>query len=345
MATTKKKTKKKTKRKLVRRTREGQEAVATASGGDFDRLYKEGLKTWTPKGEGKYKIRILPAGWGDEDNPPDFWGVKVWVHPSLGPDNRDAYICPNKTNGDPCPICDAINEAKRTGSIPPRDTEAGRKHWANQVKPYERVLAYVLVRSDSDIDDEGVDAVRLFPMAPSLAKAIAQQGEDPDDGEVLYLDDLEDGYDLTFKREGTGMKTRYGGVQLSRKSTAADDEDDVLDDLEGFVVENALPEAFIVQTADYLDSVFNGTAGTASADEEDDEIEEEEEEEEETKPARRSRRSRASDEEEEDEDEDESDDLDEDEEEEVEDEEPEGTKAKIRKGLRRTRRDQDEDED
>src|ERR1700693_6132381 len=74
---------------------------AEQTGSRFDSPFIDRFDTFRPK-VGDNLIRILPPTWDDHDH----YGFDIWVHSYIGPDNG-TYLCLNKMQNKPCPICKA----------------------------------------------------------------------------------------------------------------------------------------------------------------------------------------------------------------------------------------------
>lgn len=296
-----------------------QKRAAKASTGGRDGFIKEGIKFFKPA-DGDNTIRIIPPTWEDADH----YGYDVHVHYNIGPDNA-AYACLEKMKGKSCPICEESRKARNEG-----DEEHEKMY-----RPTRRVLIYLV---DREKEKEGL---KVWPMGVNLDKDLSKLMEDKRTGEIYSIDDPEDGFDVSFTKEGQMLNTKYVGVQIARKPSPLD-HDDALD----YAQDNPLPEIIQYYDYDHIKLAFTGEGGDDSDEEEspkkrkqkeepksskkaskpvkdeeedeDDDIpfdEDEEDEEEEKKPAKKSSKKVV---EEEDEEEEEDDEEEEDEEEEDE---------------------------
>lgn len=211
---------------------------ANRKGREFDSFLKEGVKTFTPK-EGDNVVRFLPPGWKD----PDHYGFTVFVHFNIGPDNG-AYLCLRKMRNEPCPCCEEFDRAEKEGD----------KEYAASIKVSERVLAYII---DRDKESEGA---MLWSMSWSMDRDISACTVDKRSGDVLALDDPDNGYDVEFTREGKGLKTKYIGVKVARRESDLGD-DSLLD----FVRENPIPDLLLYHDYDYISNVFGGKSGSSGS--------------------------------------------------------------------------------
>lgn len=222
--------------------------------GDFDNPLKGDVKSFKAA-DGKNRVRILPRTWDDDDGP-RHWGLEVWVHYGIGADNS-AYLCLKKMKGERCPICEERERLAAEG-----DEDAAR-----EIRPVKRIIAYAIDRKN---EDEG-PMVWWMP-AHKIAAEVADRSDDPDTGKLLKIDHPEKGYDVTFRKSGSGMKTQYTGVDVARRSSPISDDPDEMDDWLEQISEAPLPSLLNYYDAAYLEDVFGGTASRPDdADDEDDE--------------------------------------------------------------------------
>ena len=242
---------------------------AEQTGGRFDSIFKQGFDTFRPKA-GDNLIRILPPTWDDQDH----YGYDVWVHKFIGPDNSN-YLCPRKMKGEYCPICAAAEEAK----------EAGEVDEAKALQPSQQVVTWVL---DRDEDPTPL----LYSISWMADRDIASLCQNKRTGKVLLIDHPDEGYDVTIKRHGQGLKTRYN-YAIDRDQTSIDDDPDVQDEILEYIQDNPIPDVLHFYDSSYLEKVLDG-----SSQERDPDLDEDEDEDEDEKPRRRRRRTKDEDEDE-----------------------------------------------
>jgi len=116
---------------------------------------------------GKAKIDIVPYVAGKRN--PDaeegmlYWKMVFWVHRNIGP-NRDTVVCPAKTIGKPCPICEEYNRQMRTN---PDDEEYKQ---IQELKPKEWELMQI---RDREAKEKGL---QILPLSfHRLSDKIAEQ--------------------------------------------------------------------------------------------------------------------------------------------------------------------------
>jgi hypothetical protein len=215
---------------------------AEQGGGSNDSFLKEAVKIFKPH-EGKNDLRILPPTWEGADH----YGLDIHVHYGIGADNS-AYLCLQKMKGKPCPVCDERKKAVAEG-----DTE-----YADELRASHRVAQFVVDRSRER------DGAFAWVVGKRMDQDILRLCVDPKTGETLEIDHPEKGYDLAFQRDGQGMKTRYTGMQISRRSSPLDN-DKALE----FVQEHPLSDQLVYFSYDHIASMFSGKAPKGKDDDDD----------------------------------------------------------------------------
>lgn len=267
-----------------KRTADDVKKRAEQSGGRFDSPFKQGFDVFRPK-DGENLIRILPPTWDDHDH----YGLDVWMHRFIGADNSN-YLCANKMLGKHCPACDEAKAAK----------DAGEDDEAKSLQPQKRTLVWII-----DRDDES-NTPQIWDMSWAQDRDIAALCHIKRTGKVLLIDHPEDGYDLTVKKVGKGLKTRYTFI-VDRESSPIHDEQKEQDKILEFITENPLTDVLRYDTAAHIEKQLSGTAPSKDEDLDDDDDKprkkkrsrDRDEEEEDEKPKRRRGRDADEDEEEE----------------------------------------------
>lgn len=168
-------------------------------GTDFDKIFKDHIKVFSPK-KGENRVRFLPATWPD----PAHYGWDIFVHYGVGPD-RQSYLDLKRMLDKPDPIDEERNELRRLG----RTDEQSLKE-IRDLNSTRRVACYIIDR------DNEADGVQAWPMAQTLDQDISASSVD-DDGAVLDIDHPEEGYDVSFRKEGEKLNTKYKGITISRR--------------------------------------------------------------------------------------------------------------------------------
>lgn len=222
------------------RKRSAEQINRRASGNDFISFISNEVDMYKPK-KGANVIRFLPPTW--EDPEPDHYGMDVWVHYNVGPDHA-SVLCLNRMKGERCPICEARARAERKGD---EDT-------AGQLKATKRVLAWVIDRDNEDRNSKPL----LFAMGARMDREIAGLSVDPRSKHVLYIDDPKNGYDVSFRKDGEGLKTQYGGIQIDRQPS------EIVDEYLDYVEEVPIPQTLVWRSYEEVQRIFQG-AGVSDA--------------------------------------------------------------------------------
>lgn len=151
--------------------------------------------------KGENWIRILPATWEDAHH----YGLDLWLHYNIGPD-RNAVLCLNRMLKQPCPPCEQRLLAER----------AGDEDEAKDLRPRRRCCVWIV---DRQAEQEGP---QLYSMPATLDEEIQTISTDKTDGTYYLVDDPFEGYDVMFEKVGTGINTKYNGVQIARRASGVD---------------------------------------------------------------------------------------------------------------------------
>lgn len=242
--------------KYAQRSADSVKERAEQKAGQFDRPLKEGTKFFSPKADTKYKIRIMPPTWDD----PDHFGHDVYMVYGVGAD-ASAYLSLAKMKGKKDPIEEERFAAERDG-----DAEA-----AKQLVPRKRVALYLIDRA---AEEEGPQ-VWLAPY--TFDKDLTAIMID-DSGKVLDIDDPDGGYDVSFQRQGSGLKTKYIGVAIARRESSLSSDDETQEQWMEQIVSTPLPDTFNYYSYEHIHKALHG--GAPTGDDEDKTREEESDEDE-----------------------------------------------------------------
>jgi hypothetical protein len=246
------------------RTRDAVDKRARMGNSDFDKIVKDGVKSWSP-GDGPNTVRILPPTW---DSPQHF-GVDVQVHYGIGPD-RQSYLCVNKMADQVVETADRLQRHSPDLAAALRDSAGkcpicaeralalkdGDEEYAKELDARRRVLVYVI---DRDAEKEGV---QVWAMPQSIDQDLAKVSVHKRTGAVLPIDHPDRGYDVEFDKEGKGKNTKYKGLAIARDESALGNDDWLA------VVENdPLPTILEFHDAEYIAKVF-GAGGAPRKDDE-----------------------------------------------------------------------------
>lgn len=226
------------------RSKESIKERANMKGGNFDTIFKSKYTQWKPK-EGKNLIRILPREGGEH------YGLDIYVNYNIGADNQ-SYLSLSKMGKGDDPLAEARREAQKESD----------KDLVKALNPTQRVLYWIVDRNDED-------AGPLLWASPfTFDKALANLCVDEDTKEIINIDDPNEGHDIRFYKEGTGLKTNYDPSKMKVLGESPISEDEGLQNewLE-FVSENPLEETLNFYDYDHIKMAFDGQAGRRDEDE------------------------------------------------------------------------------
>ncbi|MCI0565364.1 MAG: hypothetical protein MN733_43420, partial [Nitrososphaera sp.] len=225
-------------------------------GGRFDSPIMQQFESFRPEGDNL--IRILPATWDDAD----YWALEVWVHQFIN--EQGSYMCLQKMKQKPCPIC---KEAKRC-------KDAGEQEEGKALEATKRALVWVI-----DRDDEADPPIpRWYLMPWTLDRDLSVLAQNKRVGKLLFVDHPDEGYDISFKKDGKGVQTRYIGIAIEREKSPINDDQKVQDEIMDFITENPLPSILEYKDADYLKRIVEGDIEEDDPDKDEDDPDKDEEE-------------------------------------------------------------------
>ena len=233
-----------------KRTKDDLKERANMKGSNYDTYIKPKFKQWKPK-DGKNIIRVLPPTWGDARH----YGLDIYVNFNIGADNQ-AYLSLSKHAKGDDPIAEAKREAQKEGE----------KELAKKLSPSQRILYWIIDRND---EDEGP----LLWAAPfTFDKSLSNLCIDEDTKDVIFIDNPDNGRDVRFYKEGTGLLTKYdpSKMKVLAESSLAEDEG-LQDEWLEFITDNPLPEVLNFYDYDHIKASFDGQVGGRDDDAETDE--------------------------------------------------------------------------
>jgi hypothetical protein len=214
--------------------------LATQQGGSYDSFIVDRFQTLKVK-EGEHTFRILPYTWDDTKKWGDHWAVEIFVHGNVGPENNQ-YLCLRKMLGKHCPVCEKQRELEK----------AGEDDDAKEIRIQNKWVCWAI-----DRDNEKAGPL-VWSVPFTLNRELCLRSEDKRSGSVLLIDDPEEGYDVSFIRDGSGLKTRYNRVDVARESSPLSESVKQRKAWLEFVNENPVPEVLNYYQAEYIDNVLNG---------------------------------------------------------------------------------------
>lgn len=209
---------------------------------NIEGFLKDEVKFFKPE-KGENQIRILPPTWPDATH----FGYTVWLHYGVGPDKKATVICPMKMQGKPCPVCQERARAEKDPEVDEQELK--------DMRPNERVVLYLLNRKAARED-------RATPLAWAIStnqdSEINKHAKDRTTGEVLEVDNPDEGYDIFFDKEGEKLLTRYRGWALDRRPSS------VPKSALEWITENPISEMLIWRTYEEIQAVMEGNSTDAT---------------------------------------------------------------------------------
>jgi|GEM_PF-927043 len=179
-------------------------------------FFKQNLKgvNFWKCGKGDHDLDIIEYVAGPDD--PDVKEgeithvLEVYEHRDVGDIEGQSFICLEKTYQKPCPICEYRKQIAKN----PETSEDVIK--ALRPNRYARTIYNVVVYDTKADEEKGVQvwhtSAYLFGQhIDKLAKGSLRRGEQE---LKMYSNPGEDGYSITFTREGTGFNTQFLAHQL-----------------------------------------------------------------------------------------------------------------------------------
>lgn len=228
--------------KYKERTAADVAARVNQSGSMYDSYTNTKFATFRAK-EGKHTVRIMPPTWSDEEDETwgRNWGIEVYVHGNVGPENG-VYLCLNKMLRKRCPVCEKFRALTASG-----DTDE-----ANAIKVGKRVVVWIV-----DRDDEAAGPIIWAMPAFKVEREIQALSTD-EDGGIIRVDNPDEGFDISFSRQGAKLNTNYVGVRIARSESPLADDAEQQEEWLKFITENPLPSVLHYYDAAYIDNVLNG---------------------------------------------------------------------------------------
>jgi len=185
-------------------------------------ILPQNLSLWSPKA-GIKRIDIIPyevsKGNPYADEGTWYYERTYWVHRNVGV-SENSYVCPAKTVGKACPICEARSKLARD---PSADKDVIRT-----LKPRERQLFLVY---DHDETDKGVQLWDVSYFAFGMLLDDYRRDADESEKHIIDFDDFEAGSTLrvSFKEESIGSSTFVKAFRIDFKPRQKPLDDELLD--------------------------------------------------------------------------------------------------------------------
>lgn len=249
---------------------------ASARGSIFDiSKMPKSVRFWKPDKEVTHIIDIIPWFASIDINSSirkdDYlYTFDYWVHKNIGV-NKMSYICPSKTHGERCPICEYIAKRLSEGRLSDKDYKA-------LPHPKRRTAYNVWVHTNEEEENKGIqiwDVPHFF-----FEEEIVTLSENPRGGgqDIPFSSVFEDGKSIAFIIKKSGTFVGAGGKQHDAFDYKGHRFIDREEELPDEIVEAAIPlEAYVDLHPDYKEmkdtfySVVSGADMSDVPEKEDDE--------------------------------------------------------------------------
>lgn len=227
------------KNKFVYKTRDKAqlEKQATRKGNVYDGAFQSKFKVVGTKPGKSYRFRIMPPTWESAEH----FAYDVFVHKQIGADNA-RFVCLQKHGGNPCPPCEEEAELKREG----------QKDEAYQIKAKANSAMWVVDRDHEDLGPQ------IWAPSWMVNRDICAVSIDPETNEALWIDDPENGYDISFKVEQDGVYPKVIGLQVSRRSTPLSNDPAQAEKWLAYITEHPIPDTLDIKEYEYIAKVLSG---------------------------------------------------------------------------------------
>lgn len=183
----------------------GNEAKNKVAYFNWELLGRYNIEQLKPK-EGTNILAIIPP---EDINA--YIGHHIYPHFDVGP-NKKAFLCPKEHGIGPCPICEVRDDLRSQGA-------SNEELRAYNCWPGRYVF---MVWNVESLRDAGTK-VYIFDAPNKFNKELLELARDPRTKAVLDVADLDNGYDISFNRKGTGKTTEYYGFKLMQRQPIPED--------------------------------------------------------------------------------------------------------------------------
>lgn len=215
--------------------------MARDSGRKYETPFKPGFDVFVPK-TGTNNIRILQGTWAGAR----YYAYTIHVHRYVGT-TPGTFLCLQEMGKGKCPCC----EAKRAA------LEAGDEQEARAMSPSVQVVMWIINRNA----EEDPPIPMLYAISKTRDAELVELSQDPDTNKLLTIDHPDNGYDISFKRQGTGLKdTKYMATTIARRATPIHDDPEVQESILEFIHKNPIPSVLRWRDYKFIDAAISGTA-------------------------------------------------------------------------------------
>lgn len=217
-----------------------------AGSGNRDFIFKEKVTNFQAR-DGENIVRLLPATWDDAFFP---W-YEAHIHYQIGANNGQ-FLCLARMLNKACPICE---EAKKL---------ADRNEPEEVVRlcyPQQRAIAYLIDRQDTAKGPQ----VWVMPFK-KVAQEILTISFKRASGEAVFVDDVQEGWDIIFNKTGKLIKTQYSGVRKDDEPSILHTDEATMEKWLNQVTTKNIPSLLKFQSYEHIKAALYGTEPEATSD-------------------------------------------------------------------------------
>jgi len=216
------------------------------SSGNRDFIFKEKVPNFQSK-DGENIIRLLPATWDNAYFP---W-YEAQIHYQIGANNGQ-FLCLTRMLNKPCPICE---EAKKL---------ADRGESEEVVKlcyPQQRAIAWLIDRQEPAKGPQ----IWIMPYK-KVAHEILTISFKRSSGEPVFVDDVQEGWDILFNKSGKLIKTQYSSVRKDDEPSILHQDQETAEKWLNLITTKSIPALLNFKSYDHIKSALYGTDTEVTSD-------------------------------------------------------------------------------
>ncbi len=217
---------------------------AEQSGGGYASIFIEGTKEFKPKKGGEYTIRVAPPTWGTDDDPPTSYAHEVFVNFGVGPD-EEGFISRSRMGFDDDPVVEMHDRLRQFGDE--------YVDLLKEQKAKKRRTMYVLVRGEEEL------GWQAWAPGWTIHRDMAKASMSKRKRTVKFIDDPDNGYDVTFSRESSGFG-KFTIDEVDDESSPIVDDPKRQKELLDWLVEHPLPDQYRIYSYEEIKRRCDGQA-------------------------------------------------------------------------------------
>lgn len=217
---------------------------ADQSGGGYASIFIDGTKEFKPKKGCEYTIRPGPPTWGTDDDPPTSYAHEVFVNFGVGPDD-EGFISRSRMGFDDDPVVEMHDRLRQFGD-----------EYADLIKAQKakkRRTMYVMVRGEEEL------GWQAWAPGWTIHRDMAKASMSKRKRTVKFIDDPDNGYDVTFSRESGGFG-KFTIDEVDDEPSPIVDDPKRQKELLDWLVEHPLPDQYRIYSYEEIKRRCDGQA-------------------------------------------------------------------------------------